>query len=111
MRTRPVPLLSPAATIRRRTHAFAFNLASVGREDLLDGRFAPEAAENRQRIKAHRSGPLLTLLRFRLRASPQMQRLSTLMWQPLDLGRPKGLASRFTATRGSLSLLPFGFGS
>jgi hypothetical protein len=31
-----VPLLSPAATIRRRTHAFAFNLASVGREDLLD---------------------------------------------------------------------------
>ena len=37
---------------------------------------------------------------------PQIQRLSTLMWQPLDLGRPEGAASRFTTTRGSMSLLP-----
>ena len=57
-------------------------------------------------IKARRSGPLLTLQRFRLRNPPQMQRLSTLMWQPLDLGRPEGAASRFTATSGSISLLP-----
>jgi len=40
---RPVPLLSPAATTRRRTHALVFNFASVGREALLDGRFAPTA--------------------------------------------------------------------
>jgi hypothetical protein len=38
-----VPLLSPAATTRRRTHALVFNFASVGREALLDGRFAPQA--------------------------------------------------------------------
>jgi hypothetical protein len=36
-------------------------------------------------IKARRSKPLLALQRFRLRAPPQMQRLSTLMmWQSLD---------------------------
>ena len=29
------------------------------------------------------------------------------MWQSLVLGRPEGAASRFTATSGSLSLLPF----
>ena len=63
-------------------------------------------------IKERRSGPLLTLQRFRLRAPPQMQRLSTLMWQSVDLGRPEGAASRFTATSGSMSLLPLpGFGS
>src|SRR5258706_4657753 len=44
---RPVPLLWPAATTRRRTHALVFNFASVGREALLDGRFAPEAAVSR----------------------------------------------------------------
>src|SRR5882724_9605068 len=33
-----------------------------------------------------------------------MQRLSILMWQLLDLARPEGAASRFTATRGSFSL-------
>jgi hypothetical protein len=45
-------------------------------------------------------------------SEPQMQRLSTLMWQSLDLGRPEGAASRFTATSGSMSLLPLpGFGS
>jgi hypothetical protein len=41
-----------------------------------------------------------------LQGPPQMQRLSTLMWQPVDLGRPEEPVSRFTATRGSLSLLP-----
>jgi hypothetical protein len=62
--------------------------------------------------RTYRGGPLLTLQRFRLRAPPQMQRLSTLMWQSLDLGRLEGAASRFTATSGSMSLLPLpGFGS
>lgn len=46
MRMRPVPLLPPAATTRRRTHALVFNFASVGREALLDGRFAPNADMN-----------------------------------------------------------------
>jgi hypothetical protein len=67
---------------------------------------------DKRTYRGHRGGPLLTLQRFRLRAPPQMQRLSTLMWQSLDLGRPEGAASRFTATSGSMSLLPLpGFGS
>ena len=39
-----------------------------------------------------------------------MQRPNTWVWQSLDLGRLGGLVSRFTATRGSLSLLSFGYG-
>jgi hypothetical protein len=67
---------------------------------------------DKRTYRGHRGGPLLTLQRFRLRAPPQMQRLSTLMWQSLELGRPEGAASRFTATSGSMSLLPLpGFGS
>jgi hypothetical protein len=43
---------------------------------------------------------------------PQMQRLSTLIWQSLDFGLLAGAASRLTATSGSLSLRPLGgFGS
>src|SRR4029077_11854959 len=56
MRMRPVRLLSPAATTRRRAHALVFNFASVGREALLDGCFAPETAV--------RSAALLTLSRL-----------------------------------------------
>jgi hypothetical protein len=67
----------------------------------------PNSVEN---VPRRTLSKLLTLQRFRLRAPPQMQRLSTLMWQSLDLGRPEGAPSRFTATSGSMSLLP-GFGS
>jgi hypothetical protein len=50
----------------------------------------------------------------RLEASPQMQRLNTLIWQSVDLVRDEVPVSCFTATTGSLSLLLLplpGFGS
>src|SRR5712672_1792678 len=75
------------------------------------------ATQSGQSAKAARRAaavPCSPLLRLRLHTPPQMQRPSTLMWQTPDLGRPeeKEKASRFTATRGSLSFLPLpGFGS
>src|SRR5258705_11658748 len=65
MRMRPVPLLSPAATTRRRTHALVFNFASVGREALLDGRFAPEAVVPSSlipRIAPRKLGPVFAAM-------------------------------------------------
>jgi hypothetical protein len=86
-------------------HQGSLSLAAPGHECWQLVRFSKV-------LKRAAAGPCSPCSASDFALSPQMQRLSSLMWQSLDLGRPEGAASRFTAMSGSLSLLPFsGFGS
>ena len=79
--------------------------------NIADGASATPFAFDSSYKVAARSFALLTSADDGV-APPQMQRLSTLMWQSLDFGLLAGAGSRRTATSGSLSLPRLsGFGS
>ena len=60
------------------------------------------AVARNARGEGHRPGLRSAAHLIRALPEPQMQRPNTLMWQSMDLGRPKGAASRFIATSGSM---------